>query len=397
MRKIFLLLLLSFAYIFAQAQNVSGDELRIYKGASIGEDGIVYPLDMNGNKITNVQDPTALLDAVNLQYFQDNMSLTQPLDSLSLKKMTNISTDYTLFADSLAYGGAFKTGLGDYVYKLGQATVLLYYNDNAYPIEAFDILHLKGGALVDGQLYPTPELADASDWEKTQGTLSVAAHAIPAGEFGFSVIYGVLKGGSTLGLTAGDQMWLSADGSGDITTTRPEFQNYAISIGGVFNSVAAPDGQIFVNITRDIYDTFNDAWDGSIRETFNFMTSSDGVSVTGTLKNVNALNDLTLMFSDGFYTFDTTPAATLTLVAGTSTSVQMNYVYIDKATKTLQTSTGSFPATEHAKIAVIGILDAASTQTSGALRNQNVNDHIKKEGDNGHILHIAERLRQFNA
>ena len=44
MRKIFLLLLLSFAAIFAQAQSVSGDELRIYKGASIGEDGIVYPL-----------------------------------------------------------------------------------------------------------------------------------------------------------------------------------------------------------------------------------------------------------------------------------------------------------------------------------------------------------------
>jgi len=400
MKRFILILLLSFSAIFAQAQDVSGDELRIYKGAQIGEDGTTFPLNMHGNNVTNVKDPINLLDAVNKQWFMANMSLTQPLDSLSLTPLTesDIQTEYTMFADSLSYGGVFNTGLNGYMYKLGQATLLLYYNDNAYPIEAFDVLHLKSGAVVNGQLYPTPELADASDWEKTQGTLSVAAHPIGVGEFGFTVLYGVLKGGSTLGLTAGGQLWLSDDGSGDVSSTRPMFQSYAISIGGAFNTEAAPDGQIFVNITRDIYDTFNDGWDGAIRETFNFTTSSDGIStITGTLENVIDTKNLTLLFSDGFSTFDTTPAATLTLVAGTATVVQLNYVFIDKATKTLQTSTGGFPITEHAKIALIGVFDAASTLANGAIRNQNINDHIKKEDDNGHILHIAERLRQFNA
>jgi hypothetical protein len=399
MRKIFLLLTLLISVVFTQAQNVAGNELRIYKNAQIGEDGNAT-INMHSNRVQGVADPINLLDAVNKQWFMSNMSLTQPIDSLSLTPLTDsdIQTDYTMYADSLSYGGAFKTGLGSYIYKLGQATVLLYYNDNAYAIEPFDVLHLKGGALVNGQLYPTPELADASDWEKTQGTLSIAAHAIAPGEFGFTVLYGVIKGGSTLGLTAGEQMWLSDDGTGDLTTTRPEFQSYSISTGGVFNSVAAPDGQIFVNITRDIYDTFNDGWDGSIRETFDFRVTSDGATITGTLENVINTNDLTLLFSDGFNTFDTTdPAATLSLVAGTTTAPQLNYIFIDKATKTLQTSTGGFPVLEHAKIAVVGVLDALTTQNDGALRNQNTNDHIKKENDNGHVLHIAERIRQLNA
>ena len=183
MRKLILALFLILPFLGYSQGNVEGDKLRIYQGGSIGEDGTIYPLDMNGNNVKNVKDPIDLLDAVNKQWFLANMSLTQPLDSLSLTPLNqgDISTDYTFFADTLSYGGSFNMPLGSYVYKLGQATVLLYYNDNAYAIETFDVLHLKGGALVNGELYPTPELADASDWEKTQGTLSVAAHPIPPG------------------------------------------------------------------------------------------------------------------------------------------------------------------------------------------------------------------------
>lgn len=398
MKKIILLMLMALSFL-SNAQQINGDKLRIYKEASIGEDGTIFHLDMNGNKIINVKDPTNPQDAVTLNYFLNNIVLSQPIDSLSLTPIseTDITTDYTMFADSVFFTNSIKTGLNNYIYRLGQATVLLYYNDNAYTIEPFDVVHLKGGTSVNGTLYPTPELADASDWEKTQGTLSVAAHSIPPSSFGFTVIYGRIKGGSTSALTAGSQLWLSDDGSGDLTSTRPEFQSYSISIGGSFNSTTAPNGEIFVNITRDIYDTFNDSWDGSIRETFNFRVTSDGATITGSLENVDNTKDLTVMFSDGFYTLDATPAAEVTLIAGTATSIQMNYVFFDKATKTLQTSTAGFPVSEHAKIAVLGLLDAAKTQTDGALRNQNTNDHIKEEGDNGHILHIAERIRQLNA
>lgn len=125
---------------------------------------------------------------------------------------------------------------------------------------------------------------------------------------------------------------------------------------------------------------------------------SDGTTITGTLLNVDPLRDLTLIYSDGFYTLDTTSTPkTLVLTQGSSDIIQMNYIFIDYATKTLQVSTSDFPSDQHTKIAVVGLLDAVTTSTVGPLRNQNINDHIKKEGNNGHILHIAERVRQLNA
>ena len=75
----------------------------------------------------------------------------------------------------------------------------------------------------------------------------------------------------------------------------------------------------------------------------------------------------------------------------------MNYVYIPMDTKVLTVSTSSFPEDEHCKVAKIYIKDAVTTQSDGALRNQNINDHIKTDDDNGHILHMAERLRTLNA
>lgn len=278
-------------------------------------------------------------------------------------------------------------------------TQILYYNDTGSLVPAFTVVHLKSAASYNGELLPTFDLADASKWEQTQGTLAITTSDIPNGATGFAAKSGRIKGGDTSAIPEGSQLWLSATTPGEITATKPEFPNYAISLGGNFNQEAAPDGEILVSITRSIYDTFNDGWDGAIRETFDFRVTSDGATITGTLTNQYIpTNDLTVMFSDGFYTLDvTTVPKTLTLLPGTATAPLMNYVFIDKATKTLQVNNTGFPITEHAKIAKIGLFDAGKTQTDGAISNQNINDHIKTEDDNGHILHIAERVRSLNA
>ena len=248
-------------------------------------------------------------------------------------------------------------------------------------------------------LFRSPDLASSHNWEICEGTLSVATQDIPNGELGFAVRFGKARGGNTSVFgAAGSQLWLSPDGDGSMTSIRPTFPDYSISMGGSLNSAAAPNGEVFITITKSIEDTFNDAWDGAIRETFDFRTSSNGTVVTGTLENgYDDTRDLTLLFSDGFYTFDTTPAATIVLTNGSSTVPQANYVFIDKATKTLQLNTGGWPVDEHAKVAHVMLFDAASTQSYGAIRNQNINDHIKKEEDNGHILHMAERIRSLNS
>jgi hypothetical protein len=285
-------------------------------------------------------------------------------------------------------------------WDLSDANIIRYYNDTGFDIEPFKVLHLKSAVNIGGKLHVTPDLADASQWELTQGTLSVSCELIKDGEFGCSVKnITKLTGGDTSGTPAGSQLWLSADGTGSLTHIKPEFPDYSISMGGNYNQAAAPNGQIIVSVTTDIYDTFNDGWDGAIRETFDFRVTSDGATILGTLTNqAFPSNDLTMLFSSGFDTLDvTTVPKTLALIPGTASVIQLNYVFIDKATLTLQTSTTEFPTTEHAKIAVVGVFDETITMNDGAIRNQNINDHIKKEDDNGHIMHIAERLRALNA
>jgi hypothetical protein len=288
------------------------------------------------------------------------------------------------------------TGLGATI-QVGQEILLLYYNDTGAQIDNFTTLHPKGAAMVGGIVVPTPEKASAHKWELCEGTLAIATHDIPAGELGFATRFGKARGGNSTGWTPGVQLWLSSDGSGKPTATKPQFPNYSISLGGSLKEHAS-EGVIFVSITKSVGDTFHDSWDGAIRETFNFTTSSNGTIITGLLENINPANNLTLFFSDGavFFTLDTTTAPlTIELTPGADDIEQKNYVYIPIETKVLTLSTSGFPTTEHCRVAELDIQSALTTQIDGGvLGNQNTNDHIKKEDDNGHILHAFSWIRE---
>ena len=156
--------------------------------------------------------------------------------------------------------------------------------------------------------------------------------------------------------------------------------------GGYFDGTNVEDALMEVGRQSE---TFN----GSFNESFDFRVSSDGVTITGSLEQSGG-GDLVMHFSDGFTTLDCTPAATISLTAGTDTNPQVNYVYVLQSTKVLTVSTSSFPNTEHIKVARVLVQSATGVQTNDALRNQNWNDHIKGTNDMGHVLHIAERLRQ---
>jgi len=308
-----------------------------------------------------------------------------------------ITTAGTLVWNKQEYTIDIITGLGATI-QVGHEMVLLYYNDTGVTIADGSILHPKSGTVVGGLPIPTPELADASKWELSQGTLSVATHDILNGEIGLATRFGRVRGLDTSTFSAGSQLWLSDTTPGMFTDVKPVFPSYSISMGGTLNSDAT-DGEVFVTVTKSVEDTFNDAWDGAIRESFNFTIDSDGAIVTGTLENIDDTMDLTLLFSDGFYTLDTTTSPlTIVLTAGTDELTTTNYVYIPMATKVLTISTSGFPITEHCKIAQLEVQSAVTVQTKGgARRNQNINDHLKQEDDNGHILHMAERIRQLNA
>ena len=242
-----------------------------------------------------------------------------------------------------------ETGLGATI-QIGQEMVMLYYNDTGVPISNGSVLHPFGGTSVSGVIVPTMELADASLFEKSQGTLTIATHNVLNGELGLSTRFGKVRGLNTSGLGAGAQIWLSATIPGAITDIKPEFPNYQISLGGTLNSEVAPNGEIFCSITTSVEDVTTNFWNGIFLETFSFSITSNETTITGSLLPSNGHPDMTMNFSDGLSVIDTSPAATIVLTAGTDTNPQSNYIYIPKSTKVLTVSTSGFPTEEHIKV-----------------------------------------------
>lgn len=282
--------------------------------------------------------------------------------------------------------------------KLTYDDVIPFYNDTGVDLDAGTVMHLVGGAVVGSEVLPTFEKADASDWEKVQGTVGLTTCDVLIGETGFIGVKGQFKDINTSGVSGPIQIWISATIPGSFTDIKPTFPNYSISIGGAVDSDV--NGEVLVNITSSYTDTYHESWDGAIRESFDFRVDASAGVVTGTLKNVDPTRNLTLLLSDGFYTLDTTSAdLDIVLTAGTDEVVQTNYVYIPKgldgSAKVLTVNTTGYPETEHCKVATIDCQSASDIEDKGGARgNQNKNDHIKKETDNGHILHIAEWIRR---
>ena len=270
------------------------------------------------------------------------------------------------------------TGIGS-VLQVGQEMQVLVCNNTGVTIPNGKVLHPIGSIVVSGVSALEVELADASKSENSQGTLLFSTTEILNGEVGLTTRFGKVRGLDTSAISAGSQLWLSASVPGDFTDVRPEFPNYALSVGGTLNSDIT-NGEVFASMTSAIEDTFQNFWNGVFRETFDFRVTSDGAVVTGSLTPADGHPDMTMLFSDGSTMLETTPAKTIVLTAGADTNPQTNYVYIPQATKVLTISTSEWPVAEHIRVAQISLQSAATTQADGALRNQNINDAIEKIG-----------------
>lgn len=296
----------------------------------------------------------------------------------------------TIFWNNNEYTPNIISGLWPTI-QVGQQTFMLVYNNTGSAVPAWKVLHAIG-AYENGATWITFEYADPRDHRKVQGTLFVSSHDIPNNSFGLAIRFGKIKK-DTSGLT-GAQLWLKADGSGDLTETKPMFPNFALSLGGAIK-VDPTDGEIFISITSSIEDTVQNFWNGTVRESFDFNVTSDGADIIGTLTTSNGHPDLTLQFSDGYSTLVATPWPTITLTAGTDINPQTNYIYIPKSTKVLTMSTAWWPAEEHARIAEVALQDAGNTQTYWALRNQNWNDKICDTNTfQGHLAILGQAVRK---
>lgn len=284
-----------------------------------------------------------------------------------------------------------STGLGP-ILQVGQELHQIVYNDTASQINDFTPVYISG---VSSTRHAIAE-ANNTTHEKLAGDILVTTMDIPADSFGIVTKFGLVRDINTDAWNVGDDLFIdSTDGA--ITNTKPSFPNYVIDIGHVLVK-SATVGLVHIHITGSPIDTTVNFWNGVFRESFDFIISSDGATITGFLSPSNGHPNLNMMFSDGFTTLDTTPPAEITLTPGTDTNPQNNFVYIPKTTKVLTVSTSGWPTPEHIKVSTVFLRAAASTQATGPLASQNWNDHIQDTSTNqGHLSHIGEKIRQFEA
>lgn len=206
--------------------------------------------------------------------------------------------------------------------------------------------------------------------------------------------------GATITITAGTNT-LNLEAAGGLATTYNTNSGIATPAAGILKIEGDSDqgtvtsgagNTVTAVLSTPAQVTAIHGWNGSIEETAAVTVTSDGATITCSVEQSGGGN-LTVVFSDGFYTWVTAPD-TVTLTAGSDTSPQINYVYFLQSTKTLTVSTSAFPATEYAPIATVLCQSAASLQTDGAYKVHAWTDHVIQTNDQGHIGDLNFWIRQ---
>jgi len=288
------------------------------------------------------------------------------------------------------------------VQQIGSELLLRVHNETGSDITNGKPLAINLTTPISGG-YINVVLAKA-DVEATTDVIGLATELIPNNDEGYMVHKGVARMLDTSGLAAGERVWLSDAVAGGLTSTKPSEPSFQRLIGRC-NSSHATEGSITVWIrtfmtlfdlsdyTQDILGLANGF---AVGVSPAVTVTSDGATITCSVE-ANGGGDIPIKFGSGFYVWDTTPADTIALTAGTDTSPQRNYIYFLESTKALTVSTTSWPATEYMAIADVMVQSAATVQTYGSLKVHAWTDHTSGTNGTGHIGHLNYWIRQQNA
>jgi hypothetical protein len=147
-------------------------------------------------------------------------------------------------------------------------------------------------------------------------------------------------------------------------------------------------------VPTELLDRDEGFWNGTFLEHVRTVISEAGGVVTLAIDATGG-GDLTMRFTDGHTTFDTTPAAEIELTVGTDSVPQMNYIFIPQSTKVLTKSTSGFPTTvEHIRVVALYVQSAANVQSrGGTIIHQIWNDEAAHPSGQGHGAKTWERMR----
>jgi hypothetical protein len=153
---------------------------------------------------------------------------------------------------------------------------------------------------------------------------------------------------------------------------------------------------VSVGLSNNAKQTAVHSWNGSLVFKGTETVASDGATVTISVQKDGG-GDLTVVFSDGFYNWDTTPADTVALTAGLDTVPETNYIYMPQSTKVMTANTTGFPDEEILRIAVAIVPSASFVQTDGLYGIHQWLDDTHETDGQGHITDITYWIRSQHA
>ena len=216
--------------------------------------------DQNANDIISVSGVAVYASGHNLQSITDNGSsttnsisssgnitaTTAVLDVLDLTLLSDGSqpsySEGVVFYDSENHTLSLYNDEADVTLQLGQEEFLRVRNNTGSTIYNGSSVRITGA---HGASAPTVELAIATTEEKSQ-IVGLATHDIENNSFGYVTTYGIVRDVNTAAFSAGDELFLDASTSGNLTNVSPTIPNHKVTVGHVIRSHV--NGSILVQI-----------------------------------------------------------------------------------------------------------------------------------------------------
>jgi len=373
MKKLILIIFVLIGFLSYGQREVDADAVLVRDSLKLNTDWFKLITPINGQVISRVNG--VWTNATN--------SLSMPVDSIEFDSTTVTPiSKYTIYADTVDRTLSVNLG-NDVILQIGQETQVQVYNNSGATISNGKVCYGTG---INGSAITI----DTAGHSGRYTALLMATEDIANSSYGLCVeLAGKVRGLNTSGISTGP-VYLNSEG--DLTNSVGVFPYYNYPLGACLVSDAS-DGVIqFRSDATDFNNTLRNAFNGSFREGFDFEITSNGTVITGSLQSKTD-GDLTEIWSDGYDDLDCTPAQTVTLTVGTDANEQLQYVYILKSTGNLTVSTAYWPTTEHIPVAVVTLQSAATTQETGASRNQNINNHLADSDLMGRFDHMSKRIR----
>jgi hypothetical protein len=228
--------------------DASTDTITISATGGGGSGDVVGPSSATDNAIARFDLTTGKLIQNSLATISDGGTIDAPNATLDYIQIDTAATPPTIVEGTIAWDvgdGTLDLGLkgGNVNLLVGEQQYSRVYNDTVATMTKGRVVYLSGA---QGNRVAV-KLAKADSELTSKDTIGFVAESIAAGAEGWVISAGPLYNLNTLGLTAGDTLYLSPTTAGAYTTTKPSAPDQGVVLGFV-QRVSATVGSFYVKV-----------------------------------------------------------------------------------------------------------------------------------------------------